>query len=60
MESDYVTKEINLKISDSKNISVIHSISEILEEDYQEDKVRILYRASSANDKYIESLLGLK
>lgn len=60
MESDYVTKEINLKISDSKNISVIHSISEILEEDYQEDKVRIVYRASSANDKYIESLLGLK
>lgn len=60
MESDYVTKEINLKLSESKNISIIHSISEILEEDYQEDKVRIVYRASSANDKYIESLLGLK
>lgn len=57
MESDYVTKEINLKMSDSKKISIIHSVAEILEEDYSEDNVKIVYRASSANDKYIESLV---
>lgn len=57
MESDYVTKEVILKVSDSKKISIIHSVSEILEEEYIEDKVRIVYRSSSANDKYIDSIV---
>ena len=43
--------------TDSKKISIIHSVAEILEEDYNEDEVKILYRASSANDKYIDSLV---
>ncbi len=57
MEADYVTRDISLKLSDSKLISIIHSVAEILEEDYFEDNVKIVYRASSSNDKYIESLL---
>lgn len=57
MESDYVTRELNLKLSDSKNISIIHSVAEILEEEYMEDGVKLVYRASSANDNYIQNLL---
>ena len=57
MEEDYVIKELELKHSDSKLISAIHGFSEILEEEYLEDIVKIKYKANLVNNKYIESLM---
>ena len=44
MEEDHVIKEIEIKQSESKLISAIHSFAEILEEEYLETTVKIIYK----------------
>jgi GTP-binding protein HflX len=57
MERDYVEREISFSTKKTKLISTIHRITEVLEEDYNGDKVTIRFKASSANSDYIENLV---
>ncbi len=46
-ESNFIEHKVTLKLNQSKIISQIYGLAEILEAVYEEDKIKILYRASS-------------
>lgn len=56
MESDYVTQEVICSLKESKFVATIHKLAEVLEEEYFEDKVRVVFKTGSANANYINSL----
>lgn len=58
MESEYQTEVLDIDIKNSKIISTIHSMSEVLEEDYQEEKIVIKFRAKQSTIDYIKSLVA--
>ncbi|MFN4152347.1 MAG: GTPase, partial [Candidatus Sericytochromatia bacterium] len=56
MESDFVTQEVICTLRESKFIAMIHQMTEVLEEEYFEDKVRIVFKTSSSSLNYLNSL----
>ncbi|MFN8672795.1 MAG: GTPase HflX [Candidatus Sericytochromatia bacterium] len=56
MENDYQIEVFELNLKQSKIVSVIHSSTEVLEEEYLEDKVVIKAKAKKSSIDYIKSL----
>jgi GTPase len=59
-EKNYVEKSIKLQHSDSKIISKIYELAEVLDAAYEDDFVLIKYRVSSANNNLIQKIIGGK
>jgi len=57
MEHSFVYKEIYLPLSETKLLAKIHSLTEILNEEYEENKVRVSFKASKENASYLENLV---
>ncbi len=56
-ENNYREKEVVLKSTQSKLISQIHQIADVLSIDYVEDEVKIIFKADKANLSKIEKLI---
>ena len=57
MEDDYKTEVFEIPLSDSKTIANFHSLGEIIEQEYEEDKVRLTIKTNSSKMNYIKSLI---
>ena len=56
-ENNYSEKEIVLKSTQSKLIAQIHSMADVLNIDYVDDEVKIIFKADKANLSKIEKLI---
>lgn len=56
-ENNYIEESVKLPHSDSRIISKIYELAEVLDAVYEDDFVLIKYRASSANNSLIHKLL---
>ncbi len=56
-ENNYSEKEIVLKSTQSKLIAQIHSMADVLNIDYVDDEVKIIFKADKANLSKIEKLV---
>ncbi|MFA3782297.1 GTPase HflX [Melioribacteraceae bacterium 4301-Me] len=57
-ENSFIEHNLSLKLNQSKIVSKIYELAEILEAVYEEDKIRISYRASSAAYNKIQQLIS--
>jgi GTP-binding protein HflX len=57
MEMDFVEREISFSTKKTKLISTIHQMTEVLEEDYDGDNIKIRFKASTASSDYIDNLM---
>ena len=57
-EKNFVERTIQLNIADSKLLSTLYTLADVLSTDYDEDIVRLKYRTSLTNNNKIESLIG--
>jgi GTP-binding protein HflX len=57
-ENNFALHKLKLKHSDSKQISKIYELADVINIDYQDDFVIIKYRASESNNKVIKKLLS--
>jgi len=59
-ESNYNEKAITLNIIQSKLVSQIHSLAEVIKTEYIDDKVKIIYKTDKTNHNKIERLINHK
>lgn len=57
-EANYTEELVELDIADSKTISQVHSLAEVLSKKYNDNTVFIKYRADSAVSEKIKSMVG--
>ena len=57
-ESNYKEKSITLNSVQSKLVSQIHSLAEVIKTEYIDDKVTVVYKTDKANHSKIERLLN--
>lgn len=57
-EEKFAVNEISLDINESKLISSIYDLAEVLSADYEEDKVVVRYRTSSSNNQKIIKMIN--
>jgi len=61
MESEYVSKEIECHVKEYKIISLIHELTDVLKEEYIDDKILIAFKGKKADVDLIDSkLLSLR
>ena len=57
IENSYIEKEISLTLDETKLLSQIHTLSEVISIDYNEDRVMLKFRANKTNAKIINNLV---
>lgn len=57
MENEHETDVIEIPLKNSKAISTVHSLAEVINEEYEDDKVKITLKANSSTMKYIKDLI---
>jgi GTP-binding protein HflX len=57
IEDQFVQHTLILKINESKKVSQIHSLAEVLKIDYDEDKIKIHYKTSKQNADKIRKII---
>ena len=57
IEDQFVETKITLKVSESKKVSQIHSLAEVLKIEYDEDKIKIHYKTSKQNSDKIKKII---
>ncbi len=57
IENSYIEKEISLTLDETKLLSQIHTLSEVISIDYNEDRVMLKFRANKTNAKIISNLV---
>ncbi len=57
VEDQYVEKKIVLRVTESKKVSQIHSMAEVLKIDYDEDEIKIHYKTSKQNADKIKKII---
>jgi len=57
IEEQFVKHTVTLKINESKKVSQIHSLAEVLKIDYDEDKIKIHYKTSKQNADKIKKII---
>jgi len=58
-EQNFVESTIELKLNESKLVSQLYGLAEILSADYNEDKIVITYRTNASTHNKIQRMLGL-
>ena len=59
-ETNYTEESVELDIADSKTISKVHSLAEVLSKKYYDNTVFIKYRADSAVSEKIKNMISKK
>ncbi|MCH7724184.1 MAG: GTPase HflX [Bacteroidetes bacterium] len=57
IENSYIEKEISLTLDETKLLSQIHTLAEVISIDYNEDRVMLKFRANKTNAKIISNLV---
>jgi GTP-binding protein HflX len=57
VEDQFVEAKIKLQLTDSKKVSQIHSLAEVIKIDYDEHSIKIHYRSSKQNSDKINKLI---
>ncbi len=57
IEDQFVKHTVTLKINESKKVSQIHSLAEVLKIVYDEDKIKIHYKTSKQNSEKIKKII---
>ena len=57
-EQNFVTGKVELQHHESKLVSKLYDMAEIISADYKEEKIIITYRTSSANHNIIKKLIS--
>ncbi|MCU0342212.1 MAG: GTPase HflX [Ignavibacterium sp.] len=58
VEDQFVEAKVTLKVSESKKVSQIHSLAEVLKINYDEDKIKIHYKTSKQNSDKIKKIIN--
>jgi GTP-binding protein HflX len=58
IEDQFLEVKITLNVSESKKVSQIHSLSEVLTIEYDEDNIKIHYRTSKQNADKIKKIIN--
>jgi len=57
-EHEYNEKTVTLNITQSKLVSQIHSLAEVIKTEYIDDEVKVTYKTDKANHNKIERLIN--
>lgn len=57
IEETFVDEKIILKLNESKKVSQIHSLAEVLKTEYDEDGIKVHYKASKQNSEKIKKII---
>ena len=57
IEDQFVKAKIKLQLTDSKKVSQIHSLAEVLKIEYDEDGIKIHYKTSKQNSDKIKKII---
>ncbi len=57
IENQFVEAKIKLQLTDSKKVSQIHSLAEVLKIDYDENEIKIHYKTSKQNSDKIKKII---
>jgi GTP-binding protein HflX len=57
IENQFVEAKIKLQLTDSKKVSQVHSLAEVLKIDYDENEIKIHYKTSKQNSDKIKKII---
>ncbi len=57
IEDNFVEEKIRLKLNESKKVSQIHSLAEVIKTDYTDDEIKIHYKSSRQNSEKIKKII---
>ena len=57
IEDQFVEGKITLQLTESKKVSQIHSLAEVLKIQYDEDEIKIHYKTSKQNSDKIKKII---
>lgn len=57
VEDNFIEEKIRLKLNESKKVSQIHSLAEVIKTDYTDDEIKIHYKSSKQNSEKIKKII---
>lgn len=59
LNENVIEEKIELSLAETKKASFIHTFAEVLKTEYDEEKIKIIYRATKQNSEKIKKLLSI-
>lgn len=57
VEDNFIEEKIRLKLNESKKVSQIHSLAEVIKTDYTDNEIKIHYKSSKQNSEKIKKII---